>query len=482
MNEISMLEPKEVFRYFKEISDVPRASRQNEKISDYLVAFAKAQGLTYDQDESGNVIIYKGATPGYEEAEPVMIQGHMDMVAVKTEDSTHDFENDPLTLVVDGDWLKADRTTLGADNGIAVAMALAVLEAEDIPHPALEVVITVDEEIGMLGADALDGSKLNARRIINIDSEDEGVITVGCAGAVDLDARLPIARKTVRGVRYRYAVDGLLGGHSGNEIDRERANAANLTGRVLLDAAEKAKIHLVSLSGGNATNVIMNKIEGELIVAAEDQAAFERQIAETFAVVKAEYRTSDPGLNILVTSEGEGEAAALDEGSLDRVLRYLDAVPSGVQYKSVELENLVETSLSMGVVRLEEGELHTRSMLRSSVNSRKMELCRKVRIFVELLGGSVSLSGEYGAWEFDNKSQLLDISVRVFEEQYGRKPEVGAIHAGVECGKWAEKLGRIDAVSIGPDLKEVHSVNEKLSLSSTARTWEYVKRILAACR
>ncbi len=482
MCDVMALEPREVFRYFKEISDIPRASKNNEAISDYLVEFAKAHGLEYYQDEAYNVIIYKDATPGYEDAEPVMIQGHMDMVAVKTEDSEHDFAKDPLELVIDGDWLTAKDTTLGADNGIAVAMALAALESDTMRHPALEVVITVDEEIGMLGAEVLDGTRLNARKIINIDSEEEGVITVGCAGAVDIDVAFPVTRESFKGVKYKYLVDGLQGGHSGNEIKFERGNAANITGRVLLEAMNKARFGLVSLAGGSATNVILSSVTGEIIVNAEDVEDFETSVRESLALLKTEYRTSDPGLDIALTRAEEAEDKAIDEESQLRILRYLEAAPAGVQNMSVELEGIPETSISMGVVNLESNAFRTRSMARSCVNSRKQDLCKKFEILVNALGGRCSFSGEYSAWEFRKGSDLLETSMDVFEKLFGRPAEVGAVHAGVECCKWAEKLGEIDAISIGPDMPDVHSVNERVSISSTARTWTFVKRILASCK
>ena len=257
MSDVSKLAPQEVFRYFKEISDVPRSSSHNEKISAYLVNFAKEHELEYYQDESGNVIIWKDGTPGYENSDMVMIQGHMDIVAEKTEDSTHDFQNDPLELIVDGDTLTANKTTLGADDGAAIAMGLALLDSTDIPHPPLEFIATVDEEIGMLGAYALDGSKIRSRKVINIDSEEEGIITVGCAGAVDIFTSFPADKKLVNGVKYKYVVDGLLAGHSGLDIHQERANAGQIVARLFLDARENAELNIVSINGGRATNVIL---------------------------------------------------------------------------------------------------------------------------------------------------------------------------------------------------------------------------------
>ena len=482
MSDVSKLAPREVFRYFKEISDVPRSSSHNEKISAYLVNFAKEHELEYYQDESGNVIIWKDGTPGYENSDMVMIQGHMDIVAEKTEDSTHDFQNDPLELVIDGDFLTANKTTLGADDGAAIAMGLALLDSTDIPHPPLEFIATVDEEIGMLGAYALDGSKIRARKVINIDSEEEGIITVGCAGAVDIFTSFPADKKLVNGVKYKYVVDGLLAGHSGLDIHQERANAGQIVARLFLDAREKAELNIVSINGGRATNVILGKVEGEVIVATSDVKAFEESIVASTEEIKAEYRTSDPGITVSIEAVGEASEEAVDTVCQDNFFKFIVACPTGAEHYSVELKGLVETSHSIGVVKLEDGRLITKSMSRSSVNSRNRLLARKIGIIAEALGAEVEHGSSYGAWEFNNKSDLLDVCINAYKEQYGEEPVVSAMHAGIECGIWAEKVGKVDAVSIGPDMTGVHSVNEELSIPSTERTWQYLKLILSHCK
>lgn len=482
MSDVSKLAPREVFRYFKEISYVPRASAHTEKISAYLVNFAKEHNLEYYQDEAGNVIIWKEGTPGYENSDMVMIQGHMDIVAEKTEDSIHDFQNDPLELIVDGDILTANKTTLGADDGVAIAMGLALLDSTDIPHPPLEFIATVDEEIGMLGAYALDGSKIRSRKVINVDSEDEGVITVGCAGAVDIFASFPADKKIVKGVKYKYLVEGLLGGHSGLDIHQERANAGQIVARLFLDARDKAELNIVSINGGRATNVILGTVEGEVIVAKPDVKAFEESIVASTEEIKAEYRASDPGITISIEAVGEVSEEAIDTVCQDNFFKFLIACPVGVEHYSVELKGLVETSHSIGIIQLEDGRLLTKSMSRSSVNSRNVLLARKIRILAEALGARVELGSSYGAWEFNNKSDLLDVCIAAYKEQYGEEPVVSAMHAGIECGIWAEKLGKVDAVSIGPDISDVHSVNEKISIPSTERTWNYLKLILSHCK
>lgn len=400
----------------------------------------------------------------------------------KTEDSIHDFQNDPLELIVDGDILTANKTTLGADDGVAIAMGLALLDSTDIPHPPLEFIATVDEEIGMLGAYALDGSKIRSRKVINVDSEDEGVITVGCAGAVDIFASFPADKKIVKGVKYKYLVEGLLGGHSGLDIHQERANAGQIVARLFLDAREKAELNIVSINGGRATNVILGTVEGEVIVAKTDVKAFEESIVASTEEIKAEYRASDPGITISIEAVGEASEEAIDTVCQDNFFNFLIACPVGVDHYSVELKGLVETSHSIGIIQLEDGRLLTKSMSRSSVNSRNVLLARKIRILAEALGARVELGSSYGAWEFNNKSDLLDVCIAAYKEQYGEEPVVSAMHAGIECGIWAEKVGKVDAVSIGPDISDVHSVNEKISIPSTERTWNYLKLILSHCK
>lgn len=482
MSEIRTLDPKCVFTYFDEICAVPRSSKHNEKISEYLVNFAKNHNLEYYQDEVGNVIIYKGATPGYETAEPVMLQGHMDMVAACAEGVEHDFENDPLEVYIEDDCIKAKGTTLGADNGIAIAMALSMLASDRFDHPALEVVITVDEEIGMLGAEALHGSKISARRIINLDSEEEGVITVGCAGAADVKTTFLADREHKKGVLYRYTLDGLQGGHSGQDIHRERGNAIDLTSRVLLNCLEDARLNIITMKGGSVTNSIRDKVTGEILVHPDDCVAFERRVRLITAELRSEYLISDPDLRVVTEKVGDTEADVLTTESQIRILKYLFTVPTGVHHMSSALPGIVETSMSNGILIIEDDVIEVDAMIRSSVESRRKNLSYRVNMIAEAYGGKCEFSGEYSAWEFNTNSELLDICVDTYERHFGRTPEVGAVHAGLECGKWAEKFGAIDAVSIGPDMWEVHSPNERLSIVSTARTWEYLKDILASCK
>ena len=334
----------------------------------------------------------------------------------------------------------------------------------------------------MLGAYALDGSKIRSRKVINIDSEEEGIITVGCAGAVDIFTSFPADKKLVNGVKYKYVVDGLLAGHSGLDIHQERANAGQIVARLFLDAREKAELNIVSINGGRATNVILGKVEGEVIVAASDVKAFEEIIATSTEEIKAEYRTSDPGITVSIEAVGEASEEAVDTVCQDNFFKFLVACPTGVEHYSVELKGLVETSHSIGVVKLEDGRLITKSMSRSSVNSRNRLLARKIGIIAEALGAEVEHGSSYGAWEFNNKSDLLDVCINAYKEQYGEEPVVSAMHAGIECGIWAEKVGKVDAVSIGPDMTGVHSVNEELSIPSTERTWQYLKLILSHCK
>ena len=483
MAVLSNLEPAKVFHYFEEISKIPRGSYNTKQISDYLANFAKERNLNYFQDEVNNVVIFGDATPGYEDAPTVLLQGHMDMVCEVASGYDIDMTKEPLRLQVEGDWLSAEGTTLGGDNGIAVAMMLALLDSADCAHPRIECIFTVDEETGLEGAEALDASRLSGHRLINLDSEDEGVITVSCAGGITANTTLPVCRKTVSGKLYKIRLTGLLGGHSGMEIDKEHANANILMGRVLSEIHDKTDFVLNALKGGSADNVICNECNAEIIVTGgeENLAA----AVETLqASISAEYHASDPDIQVLCEAAGEVEADALGDDCTCKVIAYLLNTPNGVIAMSMEIKDLPETSLNLGAVALTDNELKGLYAIRSSVKSRQDFVCRRLASFCEVLGGKAEFSLYYPGWEYRADSPLRDICVEVYKAQYGgEEPVIEAIHAGLECGFFAEKLGEeCDAVSIGPTMVGVHTPQEKLSISSTERTWKYLLGILAECK
>ena len=475
MAVLSNLKPRKVFRFFEDICSMPHGSGNIKQVSDYCASFAKERDLKYIQDELGNVIIFAPGTPGYEQADPVILQGHMDMVCVKTADCPLDLTRDGLKLAVDGDHVYAEGTSLGADNGIAVAMMLALLDSPELPHPPIEALITVDEETGMFGAAAVDFTPMKGYRLINMDSEEEGIFTVSCAGGVRASCRLGVAREQVEMPRCKVVMDGMLGGHSGVEIHKGRGNALKLMGRVLNEVAERTQMRLVSYGGGAADNVIAK--EAQVVLCAADLSAVESAVREVEQQLKAEFAQNDPGVTLRVEALEQKNVMALTAEDTAKVLAVLAQVPQGVQSMSESIKDLVQTSLNLGVASLEE-DLVLRFALRSSVAAEKEEmLAELVRIFEEH-GGCVETDGDYPAWEYRKDSPLRDLMAATYTDLYGKAPVIDAIHAGLECGLLSGKRPELDCVSIGPNLEAVHSVEEKLSISSTKRTWEFLLEVL----
>lgn len=467
MSILETLEPKGVFHFFEEMCAIPHGSANTKQVSDWLMDFARQRGLEAYQDQLNNVIIIKEATPGYENAGPVILQGHMDMVCEKTPDCPKDMEREGLDLAVDGDTVYAKGTTLGGDDGIAVAMALAILDAHDIPHPRLEAVFTVDEEIGMLGAVGLDVSPLRGRRMLNLDSETEGVFTVSCAGGNLTQCTLPLTREPFAGQVLTITVGGLRGGHSGVEIDKGLGNANLLLGRVLYAAARKAELRLIEVHGGLKDNAIPREAAATLATA--DPEAVLAACRELDAQLKNEYRVTDPGVFVTV---GEGAASLpMDDASTRRVLCFLACVPNGIQAMSAGIPGLVQTSLNLGILKTTDTQLVGSSCVRSSVDSQKQMLVDRLTSLTEALGGATAIFGDYSGWEYQQDSPLRELLTQVFTEQYGHGPKIEAIHAGVECGIFAGKLPGLDCISLGPDLAEVHTPRERLHIASTQRLW-----------
>ncbi len=475
MAVLENLEPKSVFGFFEQMCAIPHGSGNTKAVSDWLVSFAKERNLEYYQDELNNVIIIKEATPGYENAEPVILQGHMDMVCEKAPDCRKDMAVDGLDLAIDGDTIYAKGTSLGGDDGIAVAMCMAVLDAKDLAHPRVEAVITVDEETGMFGAVGIDVSPLKGRRMLNLDSEDEGVFTVSCAGGNISRCILPLTRAEFAGEALTVTLDGLMGGHSGQEINKGRGNSNVLMGRVLNAISKKTELRLISVAGGQKDNVITGKTVAELLVA--DGQAARTACEEMAAVLKNEYVVTEP--NLKVTVAAGKSAPAMDKATTDKVLCMLNCLPNGVQVMSADIAGLVQTSLNLGVLSTEEKELTASFCVRSSVESQKAMVVDRLKLVMDQLGGRVDVLGDYPGWAYQQESPLRDLLVEVFTEQYGRAPEVLAIHAGVECGMFAGKIPGLDCVSIGPDMKDIHSCNERLFIGSSRRTWELLVEVLA---
>lgn len=482
MGILDNLEPKRVFYYFEEICKIPHGSRNTKQISDYLVSFAKEQGLKYIQDEANNVVIFKDATPGYENAPTVILQGHCDMVTEKVPGSTHDFLTDGLDLEVKGDYVSAKETTLGGDDGIAVAYMMAILESKDLPHPALEAVITTDEEIGLLGAVALDASVLKGTMLINLDSEAEGSLWVGCAGGATAVSKIPVKYLPVEGTSVEVIIDGLKGGHSGAEIDKIRANSNILMGRYLHGAGLKIPFALAQLEGGLKDNAIPRMTSAVLVLEDEDINSLTEFTSEFEEALRTEYSGTDEGITITIKTCENGEVSVLDTASKEKIIFFLMNIPNGIQKMSGDIAGLVETSTNLGILRLEEGYCVASSSVRSSVGSAKDALIEKHCYLTEFLGGDFSIEGAYPAWEYKKESRLRDLMVDVYEKELNLTPEVVVIHAGLECGLFYEKIDGLDCVSFGPNMENIHTTEEVLSISSTERMWKYLTKVLEAIK
>ncbi len=476
------LNPERVFYYFEEICRIPHGSGDTKGISDYLTEFAKSHGLRYVQDEWNNVVIYKSAFPGYEQAPTVILQGHMDMVCEKEAGVEHDFQEDPLKLKIEEGYVCAEGTTLGGDDGIAVAYALALLEAREIPHPPLEVVLTVDEEIGLLGADCLDASVLVGKYLINLDSEEEGVLLTGCAGGMCGISTIPMKYRNTEGLIYEVKIQGLLGGHSGSEIDKNRGNANILMGRLLYGLKKKIPYELASLQGGQKDNVIPRECSCEIVIQPEDREELHDFLQRLQEDLRKEYSGSDEGVLVSCQFQEEAEAGVLHPVSREKVIFYLMNMPNGVQKMSGNIPGLVETSVNLGTLNLEDEVLYGVASIRSCANSAKEAVAEQVEYLTEFLGGDFERQGIYPAWEYKENSALRSLMADIYRNMYQRDPVIQAIHAGLECGLFYEKIPGLDCVSIGPDILDIHTPQEKLDIASTERVWNYLLNVLAAIK
>lgn len=478
MSILEQVKLKNVFHYFEEISRIPHGSYHTGEISDYLAGFAKERGLAFWQDSAGNVIIVKEASAGYEKSEPVIIQGHMDMVCEKENGCGIDFEKDGLDLYVDGDFLKARGTTLGADDGIAVAYALAVLEDDSLMHPRIEAVFTVDEEVGLLGAKALDVSMLKGHILLNIDSDIEGHFLTSCAGGRTARVQIPVSRENREGLGVSICLRGLYGGHSGSEIDKERANAIIEMGRILYDIGERMEIGISVLEGGLKDNAIPREAQAIIVIAPEEERLLREHLLEITETLQKEYAASDPGLIVEMEALEEKNYEIISKDSMRKALGYLRCVPNGVMHMSASMEGMVETSLNAGIMKLDENGFCVTSSVRSSVESRKEELVKKISVLAGLFGGSVSMDGDYPAWEYRADSNVRSRIAETYQKMFGEEPVFEAIHAGLECGILSGKIKDLDAVSFGPDNFDIHTPNERLSISSAERVYEFLVELL----
>ncbi len=473
--KLAGLQPASVFGYFEKLCSYPHGSGNTKQISDYLVSFAQEHGLRYIQDDLNNVILFGEGTCGYEDHEPVVLQGHMDMVCDKDADCPIDMDTQGLDVTHDGTYVFAKGTTLGGDNGIAVAYALALLADKTIPHPPLEVIITVDEETGMFGATGIDLSMLKGRTLLNLDSEDEGIFTVSCAGGARGTISLPVHRRAVYGPCVRLTVEGLQGGHSGVEIHKNRANANKAMGELLSRVQKLMPLCITKLTGGSKDNVITHSCQVTLVAMGMHPEKINEVAQQLENEIREQY--DEPNVKIYGDDVDALGGNALTTEDTAKVIALLCAAPNGVQSWSQDIEGLVQTSLNLGVVRLEE-QLHMTFAVRSSVNQEKRELLAKLRELAQFNGADYSEVGDYPAWEYKKDSRLRETMVEVYRQMYGAEPQVVAIHAGLECGILSDKLPGLDCVSIGPNMKDIHTSREKLEIASTRRTWEFLLEVL----
>ena len=469
------LEPAAVFGYFEEICAIPHGSRNTKMISDYLVGFAKAHNLTYHQDEMNNVILFAPGTCGMEDRPPVILQGHIDMVCEKEASCPIDMAAEGLDVTHDDTCVYAKGTTLGGDDGIATAMAMALLADDTIPHPPLEVVMTTEEEIGLLGATAIDLSQLKGRTLINLDSEAEGVFTVSCAGGCTACISLPVERRAVYGPCIRLTVDGLQGGHSGADIHLKRANANKIMGEFMSRIQKLMPLCLTSLSGGAKDNAIPRSCQATLVAMGINLERINDIAAALQEEVRANYDEPDATVQAFDVDALGGNSLSTE--STAKVISLLCSAPNGVQKWSADIEGLVQTSLNLGIAKLGDRFSATFSV-RSSVNSEKQEVLDQLKALAEMLDGTYSQDGEYPAWEYRKESHLLDTMVRVYREMFAQEPKVEAIHAGLECGLFSQKLPDLDCVSIGPNILDIHTTRERLEIASTERVWKFLLEVL----
>lgn len=483
MSVLEKLEPQKVFKYFEEMSMIPRGSGNEKEISDYLVKFAKDRNLEVVQDSALNVIITKVATKGYENVPGVILQGHMDMVCEKNKETKHDFEKDPLKLRIDGDYIYATDTTLGADNGIAVAYALAILDDDSIAHPLLQVLVTTDEETGMGGAMNLDPTVIKGKYLLNLDSEEEGKFLVSCAGGLRTKVNLGINFTADSNKKLvKIELNGLQGGHSGMEIIKQRGNSNKLMGRALNEINKDVDFNLVSLNGGTKNNAIPR--EAEAVIAVDEK--YINQVLEignnVEAELKNEFKGIDDDLNLKFIDLKETSNKVIDKDTTKKAIALLTLIPDGVDTMSMDIKDLVQSSTNIGIVKTNENDIEFDSATRSSVGSLKFAIVDRITKLAELVGAEISTSGDYPEWQYDKNSKLRVLCEKVHKDMTGKDAEIVAFHAGLECGLFKEKLTDVDMISFGPNLYDVHTPKEHMSIQSVQNVWKLLLEILKSIK
>ncbi len=478
MVDIKELEPKKVFHWFYELNQHPRCSGEEKQVSDFLVNFAKERNLEVYQDDILNVIIKKPGTVGYENFDPIIIQGHMDMVCVKGNNSNHDFAKDPIEMIAEGDFLRANDTSLGADDGIAVAYALALLDSDDLKHPPLEILITTNEETGMDGVHGLSNENLKGKTLLNIDSEEEGVFLVSCAGGAVKYTKFKVEKVDKKGKGLEIKISGLKGGHSGMEIIKQRANAIKLMGRILDKCRREDRITLAEITAGTKHNAITNIAKASFL--GENIENLKKVIKDFALELKEEYRVEDPDLCIEV-KDIDMEKTYKEELS-DNIIDYIFMIPNGVQYMSRDIDGLVQTSLNNAIIEEKDGIIEITTSVRSASASSLREILNVLELIAKRTGAISEEKGNYPAWQYNEASKIRDKALEVFKNTLNKDAEVSAIHAGLECGLLKEILPDTDMISFGPNLFDVHTEKEHISISSAERMWKFLVALLESMK
>lgn len=476
-NEVRVLEPKEIWENFANLNEVPRPSKREEKVRKFMVEFGQNLGLETAEDKIGNVIIKKSASEGMEDRQTVILQSHLDMVHQKNKDTDFDFENEGIRMIVEGDWVKADGTTLGADNGIGVATIMGVLASKDIVHPAIEAMFTVDEETGMTGALNLDPSFYEGTILLNLDTEDDDELSIGCAGGMDTDTsyEYEIEDTKTNVITYQIDLKGLMGGHSGMDIHKGRGNANKLMTRLLIEAPVDIFLH--EIEGGGVRNAIPREAHTVVSIDSEDTEMLETYIKEMEQTFISEHTPVENSIQLTFKTV-ETPAKMVSEYDQTAILATINAVYNGVFKWSLKFDDLVETSSSLAFISVKDGIFKTTSLQRSSVESTKQDIVRTVRSPFDLLGADVVQGGEYPGWEPNPDSKILSVMRDLYVERYNEEPNVAACHAGLECGILLSHLPHIDTISFGPNIRHAHSPDECVQISSVQKFWEYFLEVL----
>ncbi|OQX83886.1 MAG: cytosol nonspecific dipeptidase [Candidatus Latescibacteria bacterium 4484_7] len=478
---IEGLEPKELWKHFDKIRSIPRCSGHEEQLAEYLLSYAKGKNLEAKKDSNGNVVIKVPATPGHENAPVVVLQGHMDMVCEKNADVDHDFSKDPIELVLDGDWLKANGTTLGADNGIGLAAALATIDAEDVVHGPLELLFTVDEEVGLTGAGKLEPGFLEGKTLLNLDSEEIGAVYIGCSGGGDSTTRFPVkfVDAPVGTKSYLLKVTGLRGGHSGIDIIEQRGNAIKILGRLLWKASRMQPCHVASINGGNKRNAIPREAVAEVMVLETAVDELSKLIADETQRIAEELGGREKDMDVRIEMAEKPITQVLDEESQKKLLNLILAIPHGVEAMSYDIPGLVETSNNLATISTGAKEVVIGTSTRSSIGSALQALRDRIRAVAELAGAEITEDEPYPGWKPNLESKVLAVVSKVHERELGEKPEMKAIHAGLECGIIGEKFPGMDMVSFGPQIEHPHSPEERVNIPSVEKFWKLLKAVLA---